>query len=111
MDIIPLLINILIGAATGLVASTYMLRHKKRPKNYILSPDVGEWISLEKQPIPMVDGISSLYFGMKILVTDGRCVEYSYAPTYNEKGELIMERYGNRNPITHWRPMPKPPKE
>lgn len=60
-----------------------------------------KWLDVNEHPIP--DNLN--WF----LATDGEKVCHIYQPGYNKLGKVIMTY--ERTVVTHWMPMPLPPKK
>lgn len=67
------------------------------------------WLDIKKYPLPLSEHNSQ---SKHVLATDGKNVKciYMVYPRYNCKGELILDSLVDHIPITHWMPMPCPPK-
>ena len=86
----------------GIIACVFFLL-KKRQCIYALVPDVGEWLDIKKNPIPIE------LKETQILLTDGDRVQLTYLQ-YNEKGNAIIGGFTMEKEVTFWGPKPLPPK-
>ena len=98
---------LLIGLA---IAAAYEYgNRRKRPRVQILEPDIDQWISIEDGDLNIArreDCLLDL-----IIVTNGRKVKTIFDFDFNQEGKAIYSKYSPEDGlVTHWRPMPLPPK-
>jgi hypothetical protein len=94
---------VLIGCAISCIYFTFYDRYKKRPIIHKMESD--KW-----QPWNTFPESENIFFTEKYLITDGEKVDSVAYPHYNKNGEMIMSLY-NQNKVTHWMPLPNPPKK
>ena len=78
----------------------YMWFFRKRYTRPIVMQCDG-WIDICIQPLPELI--------TNCILTDGKEVEFTYLPRYDSTGACIMG--WNSKKVTHWMPMPNPPKD
>lgn len=72
----------------------------------ILSPDIGEWIELRSDHYEYLKNLDDF------LITNGEEIEVAHRLVFDVNSRPLYNVY-SRKPsfITHWRPMPQPPKK
>ena len=92
----------------GAIMILYALSHirNNRTTNIVLSPDIGEWIELRPEHYEYLKNLEDF------LITNGEKVEVAQRVVFDVSGRPLYSVY-SREPsfITHWRPMPQPPKK
>lgn len=90
--------NFLLGCLIGIIIFLIIKIKYYQPK-YIMQSD--RWISINEKPITeeMID----------LIVTDGNEVDYIFCIKFNSYGKAIFSY--KKNIITHWMPLPQPPKK
>lgn len=116
-EFLDLLVKILISAAiSGIIflpIVNFMMKRFLRPNPKFIAfvPGKDNWICIKKNPLPN-DCIKKTTYGFlsqEIMITDGIEVQTTTSLRYNEKGNPTLD-YGRGDEITHWQPMPLPPK-
>ena len=108
-QIITPISTILVSLAIATPIFKYVLKKHMEPKYIAYIPDVDNWISIKnKNVVDKIGTQMSAYLNQKVIFTDGETTDCTAFLNYDADGDLVLN-YTDKK-ITHWQPMPLPPK-